>query len=121
MTKDIRRTIDKISKKIVDDFKPEKIILFGSYAWGEPDENSDVDLFIVKETKKRSVDRERELRLMLYGNNFPALDLLVYTPEEIKRRLAMEDFFVKDILNKGEVIYDKRGIINRRVAKESKR
>lgn len=97
--------IQEITQKIVKEFKPEKIILFGSYAWGNPSEDSDVDFFIVKESDKRRIDRARELRKMLFGNNFPPMDLLIYTPREVQQRILMEDFFVKDILDKGEILY----------------
>ena len=100
-----REKIQQVVDKIVKEYQPEKIILFGSWAWGEPHEDSDVDFFIVKESQERRIDRERELRKKLYGNKFPPLDLLIYTPEEIKRRLSIEDFFVKDILEKGKILY----------------
>lgn len=100
--------IQRITKQIVKKYKPEKIILFGSYAWGKPTEDSDVDLFIVKNSKKKRWKREYELRLKLFGNKFPPLDLLIYTPKEVQKRINMyEDFFIKEILNKGKVLYAK--------------
>ena len=102
-----QKEIKKITDQIVKKYKPEKIILFGSYAWGKPTENSDVDLFIVKKSKKRRIDRGRELRRMLFGNDFPAMDVLIYTPKELEKRISMEDFFIKEILSKGKVFYDK--------------
>lgn len=99
------KQIQKVTNKIVREFKPEKIILFGSYAWGKPHQDSDVDLFIVKESRQRRIDRERKLRSLLIGNDFPPMDLLIYTPQEIKKRLAIKDFFINDILTKGKVLY----------------
>jgi len=96
--------IREITQKIVKEFKPEKIILFGSYAWGEPNEDSDVDLFLVKNTRKRRVERGREVQRILWGSKIP-VDVLVYTPEEIKKRLAFEDFFIEDIMQKGKILY----------------
>lgn len=52
--------LKKVTEKIVKEYKPEKIILFGSHAWGKPSRDSDVDLFIVKNSKKRRSDREYE-------------------------------------------------------------
>ena len=101
------KELQKITRKIVEKYKPEKIILFGSYAWGKPTEDSDIDLFIVKNSRKRKIDRERELRTVLFGNNFPAMDLLIYTPKEVEKRLFIEDFFVKQILSEGEILYEK--------------
>ena len=102
------KELKKITRKIVEKYKPEKIILFGSFAWGKPTEDSDFDLFIVKNSRKRRIDRERELRTMLIGNKFPPMDLLIYTPTEVKRRFQIEDFFIEDIFKKGKVLYDEK-------------
>jgi predicted nucleotidyltransferase len=99
--------IQKVVEKIVQEYQPDKIILFGSHAFGSSREWSDIDFFIVKESDKKPIDRERELRTILFGNNFPPLDLLVYTPKELQKRIALEDFFVQDILEKGKVLYAK--------------
>ena len=104
---EINKQLKKITQKIVREFKPEKIILFGSYAWGKPDSNSDVDLFVVKESKKQSINRERELRQLLFGHDFPPMDILVYTPKEVKKRLSMRDFFIEDVLAKGKLVYER--------------
>lgn len=101
------KQIQQVVQKIVKEYKPEKIILFGSYAWGKPHEWSDLDFFIIKNSQKRRIDRERELRGLLIGNNFPPLDLLIYTPQEVEKRIFIEDFFVKDILTKGKTLYAK--------------
>lgn len=102
------KELKKITQKIVEKYKPKKIILFGSCAWGKPTEDSDVDLFIVKNSRKRRIDRERELRTMLIGNNFPPMDLLIYTSQELKRRFQIGDFFINDIFKKGKVLYDEK-------------
>lgn len=105
--KNINKKLNPIVKKIVQEYQPDKIVLFGSYAWGNPTEDSDVDLFIVKKSAKRRIDRARELRAKLIGNKFPPMDLLIYTPEELDGRVAIEDFFIKDVLEKGKVLYAK--------------
>jgi predicted nucleotidyltransferase len=97
-------SISKIKDKIVQEIKPEKIILFGSYAWGEPTEDSDVDLFIIQKSKEPRRIRQKELRRKLWGSDVP-MDLLVYTPEEIEKRLEIDDPFILHILNKGKVLY----------------
>jgi len=97
--------IEQVAQKIAKEYKPEKIILFGSYAWGKPGPDSDVDLFIVKKSRKRRIDRQRELQMKLLGNKFPPLDLLVYSPEELRRRIEMGDFFIRDIMGKGRILY----------------
>ena len=66
-----------------------------------------MDLFIVKKSKKRRFDREVQVRKMLFDIEMP-VDILVYTPSEMKRRLDREDFFVGDIVSKGKVLYQKK-------------
>ena len=101
--------IKEISDKIAKGFAPERIILFGSQAWGQTTEDSDVDLFIIKDTNERRVDRAREVRKIIWGMGVP-VDILVYTPEEVKKRLLLEDFFIQDIVTKGKVLYDQAGV-----------
>ncbi len=102
-----QKEIKKITDEIVKNYKPEKIILFGSCARGNPTEDSDVDLFIVKKTKQLRTKRHLEVDRMFLDRAVP-LDILVYTPREIKERLSLGDFFIKNIIQKGKIIYDKR-------------
>ena len=97
--------IPEIKEKIVKEINPEKIILFGSYAWGEPDENSDVDLFIIQNSKEPRRERQTYLRRKLFGSGVP-MDLIIYTPNEIESRLNIGDFFIKKILNQGKILYE---------------
>lgn len=99
--------IQRLVDKIVAEYQPEKVILFGSYAWGEPNEDSDVDLLVVKQTKKDRRQRQRELRRKLFPPQM-AIDLIVYTPEEVSKRLDIGDFFVRDIVRKGRVMYEEK-------------
>lgn len=98
--------IQETADKIVKEYNPEKIILFGSYAWGTPAADSDVDLFIVKETENTR-DMARKINRFIFPREF-AMDLIVYTPEQVERRKKMRDFFLEDILTKGKFLYDKR-------------
>lgn len=102
-----QKEIKRITRRIVKEYKPEKIILFGSFAYGKPTEDSDIDLFIIKNSKKEKIERERELRRMLFGNNFPAMDILIYTPKEVEKRVLIKDLFIKEILSKGKLLYVK--------------
>lgn len=95
-------TADRIARE----YQPEKIIIFGSYAWGQPGPDSDVDLFIVKETTERPIDRRVALRNMLsYPRNRIPYDLLVVTPGEVECRMRIGDAFVKEIVEKGVEFY----------------
>ena len=100
--KEIKKITDQIARK----YKPEKIILFGSYAWGKPARNSDVDLFIVKESDLPRRFRTTRVEKILGSVSFP-VDVLVYTPKEVRERRSLGDFFVKNIFEKGRVLYAK--------------
>ena len=101
-----KKIIASIIEKIRDNYKPDKIILFGSYAYGNPRKDSDIDLLIIKKTKARHIDRSVRIREILKEENrFVAIEPLVYTPEEINKRLELEDDFIKTILDKGDVLY----------------
>ncbi len=98
--------ISRITKKIAKKYKPEKIILFGSYAYGKPRKDSDIDLLIIKKTKARHIDRAVKVREIIKDENrFVAIEPLVYAPQEIKKRIEMEDDFIKTIMEKGIVLY----------------
>lgn len=97
--------IQNIVDRIVAEFRPEKIILFGSHAWGKPNKDSDVDLLIVKDDPlKNTREMAIELERMLFERPV-ALDLLVYKPEQIKKRLLLEDPFIKKIMTQGKILY----------------
>lgn len=103
------KELDKLKKVIVKNYKPEKIILFGSLAWGKFGPDSDADLFIIKNTKKRFGERMDEVEIMAGRARVRIpTDIIVLTPKEVSRRLYLEDFFVQDIITKGKVLYAKR-------------
>ncbi len=104
--KKMRQLIQEVVEEIKKGYDPEKIILFGSYAYGKPTPDSDIDLFIVKDTDKRRVDRFVDVRRLIYqpGRRI-SISPLVYTPEEVEKRLEMGDDFVDEVLARGEVVY----------------
>lgn len=102
----ITKLIKSITEKIRDKYNPEKIILFGSYAYGKPRKDSDIDLLIIKKTSARHIDRSVKIREIIKDENrFVAIEPLVYTQEEINKRLELEDDFIKTILEKGVILY----------------
>ena len=104
----INKMLSEIVDKIKNEYQPEKIILFGSYAYGKPNKDSDIDLFIVKETNKRRVDRFVEVSQITHEpKQGISISPVVYTPREVETRLAMGDDFAEEVLNKGEVLYVK--------------
>lgn len=107
-----RRTItekdlEPITRTIVQAFNPEQIILFGSLVWGKAGPDSDADLFIVKETQNSTRDVAREIDGALWGRTIP-LDIIVYTPEGVQRSLKSGNLFIRDIVERGKVLYERR-------------
>ncbi len=99
-------TIQEMVGRIVARFHPEKIILFGSYASGEPTEDSDVDLLIVAEMDLPPRDRFPAVRRLL--NDYPvAFDLILETPEEYRRRRSVVNHIVYFADKYGKVIYER--------------
>jgi predicted nucleotidyltransferase len=95
----IRRVVEQIAAR----FEPEKIILFGSYAHGQPGPESDVDLLVVMETSLRN--REQAVQITRTLDYHFGLDLLVRRPQQLAERLASGDFFLQEIVEKGKVLY----------------
>lgn len=104
--KEVEEKIQKIADRIVAEYKPEKIILFGSYAWGKPHKDSDLDFLIIKKTDDPILKRMSDVDRLFMRREF-AMDFLVYTPKQIEKRKQMEDTFVINVLNKGKVLYAK--------------
>jgi predicted nucleotidyltransferase len=101
-----RETIRLIADKLKKSYNPEKIILYGSYAWGLPDEDSDIDLLVIKDTKERPHDRiVNASRIISPLRRGYAVDIFVITPEELKSRLEIGDQFLQEIISRGEVLY----------------
>lgn len=100
--------LSKISQQIIKKYKPEKIILFGSLANGNLKKGSDIDLLVIKKTKKDYWQRTDEISKII-NINLPK-DIIVMTPKEIEWRLSLEDYFVEDIINKGILLYEKTSI-----------
>ena len=101
-----KEELDKIVKQVVAAYQPEKIILFGSYAYGKPRADSDLDLLIIKETAERFIDRWTNVRKIVSDpdRSIP-FEPLILTPHELEERLARGDQFIEEIMTKGEVLY----------------
>jgi predicted nucleotidyltransferase len=93
-------------QRIVEELEPEKIVLFGSYAYGEPNPHSDVDLLVIMKTKASAKDRSWAVSRLLLPRPFP-VDILVKTPQEVKKGIETGDFFLKEILTQGKVLYER--------------
>lgn len=112
----IRQFIFKIVGEIRRGYRPEKIILFGSHAYGQPTKDSDIDLFIIKETDRPRWQRFVEVSKLLFKiSNDVSVEPLVFTPEELRERITIGDPFILEILQKGEVLYDRAAEVDARM------
>ncbi len=105
-TREIQETIRHLVRQLVEDYQPERIVLFGSLAYGEPQEDSDIDILIIKETTQTPLERRVHVRRLVSDpqRRIP-LSPLVLTPGELAERLALGDPFYQEILGRGRVLY----------------
>jgi uncharacterized protein len=100
---EFRAIIDRLAREL----QPEKIVLFGSYAYGTPTPDSDVDLLVIFDSGAPYLERYRAVCRLLRPRPFP-VDILVKTPAEIEGALSKGDFFIDEILTRGRVLYERR-------------
>ena len=104
MAASLQHEIESITAQLVEKYKPEKIILFGSAARGEVTPDSDVDLLIIKsDTPHYGADRIMEVSSLIQRD--VPVDFLVYRPDEFERRLRLGDPFIELIVKEGKVLY----------------
>jgi predicted nucleotidyltransferase len=99
-TEQIQELVDRIRLR----YQPKQVILFGSYAYGEPTADSDVDLLILLPEYERAISKAVEI-LREMEPHF-AVDVVVRTPEQYRQRIAQGDHFLRDIANRGKILYD---------------
>ncbi len=100
-----RSQIRAFSEAIVRRFHPQRIVLFGSYAYGNPTEHSDVDLLVIMPRMRERGERISVRIRHTIPRDFP-LDLLVRTPADIAKRLRWGDPFITELFEKGQVLYE---------------
>ena len=100
--------LQEITQCIIETFHPLKIILFGSYAYGQPTSDSDIDLLVVMAEDGRPAQRSAKIA-QACRPHYIAMDVLVQTPTEIEKRLAGFDPFLEEILAKGRILYAASG------------
>ena len=98
-------TLAAITRTIVGRFHPRKIVLFGSYARGDADEESDLDLFVEMETWRRPPERAIEIASVFGLHSWP-MDIFVYTPEEVKQLRGKGGTLLEEIEREGKVLYE---------------
>ena len=94
----------EIAQKVVQAFRPKNIILFGSYAYGKPTSDSDLDLLIVMESRDRPAERIRKVSDLFDPRPLP-MDFIALTPGKMRQRLSGFDPFLEEVLEKGQMLY----------------
>ncbi len=97
-------SIEQVVQRIVEGYDPDRVILFGSHAKGEALADSDVDLLVVKTTDDRPIDRRIQVERLLADRRL-SLDILVYTPEEVRALYAAGSPFIEEVVETGRVLY----------------
>jgi predicted nucleotidyltransferase len=97
--------IAELSGRIAREFQPERIILFGSHAYGEPREDSDVDLLVVLAFQGKGIRKSLEI-LNRMNPDFP-VDLVARQPEDTARRYQEGDPLIREVLDRGKVLYER--------------
>lgn len=98
--------LNSIVQTITRETNPEQVVLFGSQIWGTPHPDSDIDLLVVANTNGK-MEYLRKIRQALFGHNFPPIDLITYSAQEIKQRIIQGDSFLADIMNRGKTVYER--------------
>ena len=93
--------------EIATAYQPEKIYLFGSHAVGNANDNSDIDLFIIKDTDKKKVERSREVRKCIKNYPSSGIDILVFTPAEFQKGLQQTVSIGKEAITNGRLMYER--------------
>jgi predicted nucleotidyltransferase len=100
-----QEAIEDVVRQIAQKFHPRTIILFGSYAYGNPHPESDVDLLVVMDKPTKETQQAIRITQSLERDWF-GLDLIVCTPEKLKNRIALGDSVLRQIIRKGKVLYE---------------
>lgn len=99
-----KKKIQAFTNEVGRKFKPEKILLFGSYAYGKPSHDSDIDILIILPFEGRNPEKATEIWLATKPD-FP-VDVMVRKPEEIRQRLELGDPFIHEIIQNGIALYE---------------
>jgi uncharacterized protein len=96
--------IEQVVHEIAAQFHPQKVILFGSHAYGQPHTESDVDILIIMETELPGAQQAVRILHATHANF--GLDLIVYTPQRLAQRLEWGDSFLQEVITRGKVLYE---------------
>lgn len=104
----MKNILGKIIGALKKKYKPKKVILFGSYVWGKFTKDSDIDLLIIKETNKERINRFIEVKRIVYNPKVKIpISPIVLTQKELEKRIKLGDDFLKEVVKKGMVVYER--------------
>jgi predicted nucleotidyltransferase len=96
--------IRELVAQIASEFQPKRIILFGSYAYGNPRPESDVDLLVIMDTPLSEIEQALQIRRKIKPRF--GVDLLVYKPARLEDRVRLGDWFLREITERGSIVYE---------------
>ena len=99
-----KQAISALAKRIVEEYRPERVILFGSYAYGKPRPDSDVDLLVIMPFEGNPLHVAAEMARRL--NPPIGVDFLVRAADTIQQRIEWNDYFLREVIEQGKVLYD---------------
>ncbi|MBI1825032.1 MAG: nucleotidyltransferase domain-containing protein [Planctomycetes bacterium] len=100
--------IEELARRIVEEFDPERIILFGSYAYGAPSKDSDVDFLVILPFEGSGLRKSVEILTRL-SPDFP-IDLISRRPEDVQRSYDAHDILIREAFDRGKVLHDRSGV-----------
>lgn len=106
MNSEIDNILDEFKHRIVPRFRPQRVILFGSYAGGSPGPDSDLDILVVMEVKGSTRQTANEIDLLMADRNIP-MDFIVLTPEQYDKQKNIIGTMVRQADREGKVIYER--------------
>ena len=112
-----QQQIERLKKTIIEVEQPDRIILFGSYAYGEPREDSDLDILVVKDYTMPRHKRGKDVLKALSYIRFP-LDIVFYTPAEIKKWRHTSLAFITTVMSKGKILYERKSRTHKRMVQK---
>ncbi|MGB9872164.1 MAG: nucleotidyltransferase domain-containing protein [Anaerolineae bacterium] len=108
---EVRSLVRRITDLLARSYEPEKVVWFGSFVSGPVDEESDVDLLIIKETSLPFHQRGSEVRTLLRPLRLSLpMDIIVLTPQELDEQLKRGNVFLESIIREGEVLFERSGV-----------
>lgn len=105
------KTLKDVTSRLIAYYKPDRIILYGSYGIKASSKDSDIDLFVIKDTDKRPVERRIEVEGMLSDRLVP-LDIVVYTPQELKYLFSIGSPLIEEVMEKGRLLYMRKATLS---------